>query len=279
MGPHKRVLDVGLGRFRADTRGAGVFEYILLVGLIGIAALVGYQKYGKSIDDKITAQAKCVETLSCGGQGGPGETGRGDRRGSDEARAAEAREIAARLVRPGGTGTAEDAAIVAADLAQLPVEVLRYMEAKGVTVVAARGSVTDYIAELRGVTPRGWPPGTSWDTVPGLARGTEVVIAVRNGRVPPTGDGHGAYSLLIHETFHGIDHGGGELSHGQAFRDARQADYANLSDYEKQAGDAGLQETFAETAARYFGGDPTLQTELPNIYAFWESQRGTMFEP
>jgi hypothetical protein len=247
--------------------------------MIAIAAMVGVRQLGKAIDDKASAQAKCVETFSCGGNGGPGADGRDDRRAADEARQQEAREIAARIVRPGGTGTADDAAIVAAELATLPVEVLRYMEANGVRVVAARQSVTDYLTELKGVQPRGWPPGSTWDSVPGLARGTEVVIAVRNGRVPPTGDGHGAYSLLFHEGFHGIDHAGGELSHSQAFRDARQADFAALSAYEQQAGDAGLQETFAETAARYFAGDPTLQTQLPNLYAFWESQRETMFTP
>ena len=269
---------VGNGGLCADTRGAGLVEYILIVGLVCIAALVGVKKLGRSIDDKSTAQAQCVDSFACeGAPPPPAGEGRGERRDTEQQRQQQAREIAARLVRAGGSGTAEDAAVVAAELARLPVNVLQYMEAKGVRVVAARGSVTDYLTHLRGVRPRGWPPGATWDTVPGLANGNEVVIAVRDGRVPASGNGHGAYSLVIHETFHAVDNAGRSLSSSQAFKDARQADLAALPPYLQQAGDAGLQETFAESAARYFGGDTTLQSQWPHLYAFWESQRETMF--
>lgn len=44
-----------------DTRGANLVEYILLVGLIAIVAMVGFQKFGKSVNDKIESQAGKVD--------------------------------------------------------------------------------------------------------------------------------------------------------------------------------------------------------------------------
>lgn len=36
----------------ADTRGAGLVEYIILVGLIALAALAGFQYFGASVNGK-----------------------------------------------------------------------------------------------------------------------------------------------------------------------------------------------------------------------------------
>jgi hypothetical protein len=38
-----------------------------------------------------------------------------------------------------------------------------------------------------------------------------------------------------------------------------------------QAGAAGPEETFAESCARFFGGDATLAAEWKNLHAFWNS--------
>lgn len=46
-----------------DTRGANLVEYILLVGLIAIIAMVGFQKFGKSVNDKVTQQSGKVDGI------------------------------------------------------------------------------------------------------------------------------------------------------------------------------------------------------------------------
>lgn len=66
---------VSLHRLGTDTRGAGLAEYVLLVGLIAIAALAGFRNLGSSIDGKATAHAACVESLACGSAGAASEAG------------------------------------------------------------------------------------------------------------------------------------------------------------------------------------------------------------
>jgi hypothetical protein len=149
-------------------------------------------------------------------------------------------------------------------------------------VVACRGSITDYKTSLKGVTPRGWPAGSTWDSVPGVFMGdsNEVIVCTKGhgtpggAKVPPSGEGHGAFDLAAHESMHGYDLGGkGTPKHSEkAFVDARQKDLAKLGTYFTQAGEAGLEETFAESAARYFGKDPKMKTDWPNLYKYWDSQ-------
>jgi chromosome segregation ATPase len=186
------------------------------------------------------------------------------------------------VTKTGGHGDAGDAKVVAKQLSELPTDVIKTMNANGTKVVACRGSITDHRTDLKGVTPRGWPAGSTWDTVPGvyLSDTNEVVIATRGqgtaagAHVPATGDGHGAYDLAAHESMHSFDLGGGGTAKhdNKAFLDARKKDLAKLGPYFTQAGDAGLEETFAESAARYYGGDPTLKKDWPNLYKYWESQ-------
>ena len=208
-------------------------------------------------------------TESAGGSGGSSATG-----SAKEPSAAQVAQAQA-LVSAGGSATAADARVVAAELAKLPLDVLRYMANNGVRVVVAQGSVTDYLTELQGVRPRGWPPGATWDTVPGLARGSEVVIAVRDGKVPALGDGHGSHNLVIHETFHAIDHVGG-FSESSDFRAAHAADASSLAAYETQAGAAGREEAYAESAARYYGGDQNSSTSTPQLTNYWSTRNATL---
>jgi hypothetical protein len=169
--------------------------------------------------------------------------------------------------------------VVAADVARLPRPVLEYMQAHGITVVAVKNSVTDYLTHLKGVRPRGWPPGSGWDSVPGTVNASkEVVIATHDGKVPATGDGHGAYSLTTHETFHAIDRAGA-WSKAPEFARARDADAASLDAYLKQPGDAGLEEAFAESAAHYFRGDVAWAKTHPNLWSYWETHAGKIRKP
>jgi len=191
----------------------------------------------------------------------------------------EARQrLARRLTAPGGSGGPGDVAAVATAAARLPRRVLDFLRRKGARIIACRGSITDHRAELRGVVPRGWPPDKTWDIVPGVYMPTdkEVVIATRPGPagtpiVPPRGpDSHGSHDLALHEAMHGHDflkkH---KLINRADFQGARLADFAALGSYEQQAGEAGLQETWAESAARAFGADPAFPAAWPNLAGYW----------
>jgi Flp pilus assembly pilin Flp len=68
-----------LYRLGGDTRGAGLVEYLVIVGLIAVVALAGARRLGTSVDSKATAQAACVESLACAG------VGSGSQAGSEEA--------------------------------------------------------------------------------------------------------------------------------------------------------------------------------------------------
>ncbi len=189
--------------------------------------------------------------------------------------------LARALVTPGGSGDAHDAELVAQELARFPPSILQQLLAQGTRVVACRGSVTDYRTDLRGVHPRGWPPGTTWDTVPGLNSRSrnEVVIATTGhgtpagAHVPQTGEGHGCHNLVLHEGAHALDlNGSGPPRSSQSdFVNARNADASTLSSYESQSGSAGREETYAESASRYYGGDPNDAAAHPNLHNYWAS--------
>jgi len=116
--------------------------------------------------------------------------------------------------------------------------------------------------------------------VPGLYEpgNNRVIIATRGAgtpagaHVPATGDGHGSQNLVIHETMHAVDHTGSpNYSASPGFTTARNSDQSTLSPYESQPGVAGPEETYAESAARYYGGDPNDATSHPNLHNYWTS--------
>ncbi len=161
-----------------------------------------------------------------------------------------------RLVRSSHSRTAAKA--LKPELSRLPEAVLRKLVDGQTKIVAVRDSVTDALPHLKGVRPRGWPPGSTWDSVPGLYDpGTnQVIVATRKATdgsrfVPPTGDQHGSANLVLHETMHAHDALTGN-SNSDAFRQARSADSSELSAYESQEGSAGRQESYAESAALYY---------------------------
>lgn len=144
-------------------------------------------------------------------------------------------------------------------------------------IVACRGSITDAVPSLRGKQPRGWPPGSTWDSVPGVAFGNRVYVATmaKNGRrvVYPTGIRHGSLSLTVHEALHGYDF---ENRHrfirSSAFKKARKAQYKTcLNAYQRQAGDAGLQETFAESGAGAFTVPKKYGQKCKALLRYWKS--------
>lgn len=47
-----------------DRRGAGLTEYIMLVGLIALFAIAAFKIFGGSVSKKIDAQAKTVDGIN-----------------------------------------------------------------------------------------------------------------------------------------------------------------------------------------------------------------------
>lgn len=183
-----------------------------------------------------------------------------------------------RLVTAGGSGDASDVAAVAAEVTKFPEALLRAFLKWRVKVVACREGVTDFEKSLRGVVPRGWEGlGRTWDSVPGTflqGRLSVVIATVADGGVrrvtPRSPTTHGSYNLALHEAMHGHDY---MSNHAQladpAFVAARTADFDHLGVYERQPGGAGLEETYAESAARHYGGDPSFAGQWPSLAAYW----------
>jgi pilus assembly protein Flp/PilA len=55
------------GHFSAlarDTRGAGIVEYIILIGVVALLAITAFRFFGKSVADKAKQQGDAVVTLN-----------------------------------------------------------------------------------------------------------------------------------------------------------------------------------------------------------------------
>lgn len=188
--------------------------------------------------------------------------------------------LALQLLTTGGSGTVSDVALVAQELGKMPSSMLQTMIDQGTRVVVCRGSMTDHRTDLAGVHPRGWPPGSTWDTVPGgfSPDRNEVTVAVighdtpEGPHVPRSGEGHGSANLVIHESTHSVDHtpDGDRSASDSDFADALAADSAGLPGYERQSdAAASTEEPYAESAARYYGGDPNDAADHPNLHNYW----------
>jgi hypothetical protein len=191
--------------------------------------------------------------------------------------------LARKLCKTGGSAIQDDLDALIADVARVPAPVLRMVERAGIRFVACQGSVTDHLRQLRGQAPRGWPPGVTWDTVPGLYWPNEkqVVVATRadhlgNRTIPPTGAGHGSYSIVAHEMMHALDYQralGDAHAKKREFVDAWKADRATLPDYLKQNEPAGPEESFAEIGSRLFLGDRSMAGVAPNLTRYFDEVR------
>lgn len=192
----------------------------------------------------------------------------------------DADKLARSLVQAGGSGTKEDVERVVAELKKMPTSALQTLKDSHTNVIACRNSVTDYAADLKGVRPRGWPPGKTWDNVPGAYlpdRNTVVFGVIGHGtkegpHIARTGEGHGSANLVVHETTHAIDAhiGQSRNSRSQDFSAARAKDVAALPAYELQKGLAGPSETYAESSARFYGGSHA-SIKTPALDNYWRS--------
>ena len=193
--------------------------------------------------------------------------------------ASPALDRARRLVITGGHGNKDDLEAVAREAALLQDFVMRRFERKRIRIIACREGVTDFERKLRGKVPRGWEgTGRTWDDVPGtyLDGKKRVVIAtIADGqsRKVPTRESrrHGTANLTVHEALHGYDYSGDHAVLGDpAFVNAREADMDRLHSHERLPGRAGLEETFAESGARFVAEPGAMQTDWASLFVYWQ---------
>jgi hypothetical protein len=130
------------------------------------------------------------------------------------------------------------------DLARIPQRLLTKVKLAGLAQIhfAARPVPDlDNLQFLRGVHPRGWQSGTTWDSVPGAYNADLRVLVAGIGI-------HGSSSLVLHEFGHAL---GDLLGYDSDSRlvAAHQRLYSRLNPYLQQdgpSGPAGRQELLAE---------------------------------
>lgn len=149
----------------------------------------------------------------------------------------------------------------AEDFAKIPDAFHDALAAHVRGVDLGEGAIPDFMPELHGVQPRGWPPGKTWDDVRGAYDPNTRRVMVGGGH----GIKGGSISVCAHETGHGLDHALDYASSKPAWR-VLHADAVEqgVSPYYAQAGEAGQQEMWAETFAAWAlrRGDPPAQRDM-----------------
>ena len=260
-------------------------EYLIVIAVVAVAAIGAWTAFGSALAAKTDEQSEHILAMS-GSHAGHGEVialppsrttssvSRPVRGSLTATKWDESVALAAAISEARGSATDPDVARVDRALERMPPGVLRRLQADGVDVLVGRGSVTDAIPALRGVRPRGWPEGKTWDHVDGAYYPTsgDVVIATTDvGRGKRGLTRRDSESVLYHEIGHALDYKAGYPSRSEAFRDAYEADSKKLTGYEQQGGHAGPEEAYAESFRRYLMGDPNLRKHQPNLWAYWNS--------
>lgn len=110
----------------------------------------------------------------------------------------------------------------------------------------------DY-AHLKGVKPRGWTSGHTWDSVPGcgghVGKGT-VIVANR------LKEGHGSANIILHEQAHSFDVGG-QISNSEKWKVLHKGEKWTRAYYKNYP-----EEAFAESFATYFHGDAKMRSGM-----------------
>ncbi|MDN0086514.1 hypothetical protein QVN42_03740 [Yersinia nurmii] len=190
---------------------------------------------------------------------------------------------------------------VMVELQKLPLNILKTADTLGQFITLTNDNVTNHprMNVLKGVTPRGWTNGQTWDSVPGVGASgigvnngldaDETVLALTqhaNGGWQLS-TAHGSANLVLHEYAHAIDRSfaqkanmgdngfgdvGDSLSRRQSFLDIWQAELGSTPQtdsnyYYWQDGDhGGAEEAFAEAFCDLYGG--TSLRPWPNIKAY-----------
>jgi len=168
------------------------------------------------------------------------------------------------------------------ELKKYPDAVNAALRRSDVEVVVAN-TLTHARPELKGVRPRGWPPGTTWDNVDGCAVGNKAYIAKRyrdQFNKNKWTDSERSVRVMHHEIGHAYDRAIGRASQSAEFLAAYDADVAAakrpgarpIDSYFLQSGGAGAAETFAEQFANIILGRSDMG--MPETYKWIAAQIG-----
>lgn len=189
------------------------------------------------------------------------------------------RELATSLVHFASGADASDAAVVSEELAKLPPAILRVLIGGGAAVYCVRNNIYDGM----NVDFDDLPPEIRFGSakVMGATDRTTNRINIRTQYWPVGGPKipHPANmnrgSTVLHEAMHAYDNLMGGASRTRDFMAALAADEAALSSYEAQSDpERRRRESYAETCARYLGGDHSLETSRPNLWRYCRSTFG-----
>jgi toxin lethal factor len=192
----------------------------------------------------------------------------------------QSRFLAASLTKPAGSGNQEDATLVRRELAKMPASQLRLLRDNGVQVLVGRNSVTDVAPELAKIQPRGHGEDGSYRNLPGVfsLERNAVIIAVEGHGTeggPRIGESHGSENLVLHEALHAVEkYTPKHFKNESDFQQAYTESLPSLPQYERQSGEAGLSEGFAESGARFLTG----ADQSENLQAFWQTNANPHYE-
>lgn len=147
------------------------------------------------------------------------------------------------------------------------------------SVVTVKGSVVEFVPELKGKQIPGWPLGMTWDKSPGAFFPERKIVVFATDA---TSLNHGSKGLFDHEFAHAYDHAMGNLSLSPAFEAAFKADYAALqrespaTGYYTKGDDNGKfvraqRETYAESFANYYNGYAKWFADKPHLLSYFRS--------
>jgi hypothetical protein len=129
-------------------------------------------------------------------------------------------------------------------LSLIPKHLSEKLESLGVKVYINNDKTIpdmDEMSDLKGVRPRGWDEGMTWDIVPGAYDPRKKYVLAGHGD-------HGSCSAVLHEYGHAIGHLM-QLDNSPQLISIHSKNYAKLPKYLRQdgpGGQAGRQELLAE---------------------------------
>lgn len=108
------------------------------------------------------------------------------------------------FILPEGDFDQQEAARIINRIALLPDSMLEKTAEHNIKIKLFEGNLTDNpsVRHLKGVIPRGYESGKTWDDVPGIGGSKLVLVKIGSSQ---RGHGHGSVNLELHELAHSLD--------------------------------------------------------------------------